>query len=61
MANDVNKNDPRAWLYLKDLKVKLAEYAKSDPRFNSLSDCGRHLLRLGFEADKADRKKALKI
>lgn len=60
MANYINKDDPRAFLYLKELKAKLSKYAKTDPRFNGMSQCGRHLIRLGFKADKKDRAKALK-
>lgn len=60
MGNDINKDDPRTFLYLRDLKRKLAEYATSDPRFDSLSACCKHLLKLGLKADQKDREKALK-
>ena len=60
MANDINKDNPKTFLYLQDLKRKLAEYAASDPRFSSLSACCKHLLNLGLKADKEEREKALK-
>ena len=60
MANYVNKNSPKTFLYLEDLKIKLAEYADSDPRFSSLSACCKHLLNVGLKADKEEREKALK-
>lgn len=61
MANDVNKDDPRVWMYLgRKFKLKLSNYANSDPRFSSMSACCRFLLDLGIKADKKDREKALK-
>lgn len=59
MAPKVNKEDPRTFLYLKNLKADFAEYAESDPRFDSLSACGEYLIGLGMEADKEDREKAV--
>lgn len=60
MAQKINTEDPRAWLYLYALKPVLANYYKTDPRFNDMSECGRHLIEKGMEADKEDREKALK-
>ena len=61
MAQKPNPDDPRVWLYLgKELKGIFIKYAKSDTRFDSMSDCGRHLILLGMSADKKDRKEALK-
>ena len=59
MANKINKDDPRTFLYLAGLKKIFVEYAQSDPRFDSLSACGKHLIELGMEADKEDRDKAI--
>ena len=60
MAKKANPDDPRAFLYLRELKKRLIDYAKTDPRFDNISECGRHLLRLGWSADKKAREKALK-
>lgn len=60
MANKVNKEDPRTFLYLSGLKVRLVDYAHSDPRFESVSACAKHLISVGMDADKEDREKALK-
>lgn len=59
MAPKVNKEDPRTFLYLKDIKKSFAEYAESDPRFDSLSACGEYLIGLGMKADQEDRQKAI--
>lgn len=59
MANATNDKDPRCFLYLKEVKPTLAEYSKSDPRFDNMSDCARHLIVKGIEADKKDREKAI--
>ena len=60
MANKVNREDPRTFLYLGVLKAELVDFAVSDARFESVSACARHLIKLGMDADKEDREKALK-
>ncbi|MGR3221199.1 MAG: hypothetical protein ACUZ8H_15500 [Candidatus Anammoxibacter sp.] len=60
MASEINLDDPRTFLYLKDgLKRTIAENAKNDPRFKDMSDYGRHIIKLGIEADKENRAKAI--
>lgn len=60
MANKVNKTDPRTFLYLGKIKETFVNYAQSDPRFDSVSACGKHLIQAGMDADKEDREKAIK-
>ena len=61
MSNKVNKDDPRTFMYLgKELKTELAEFATIDPRFESVSECARFLIKLGMETDIKNREKPLK-
>lgn len=60
MAQKVNDDDPRAWLYLYEVKALLSRFTKTDPRFDNMSEAAKHLIPLGIEADKEDREKALK-
>lgn len=56
---DKQKEDPRTYVSLHDLGETVDMYARTDPRFNDRSECVRHLIRLGLEADKEARKEAL--
>lgn len=49
----------RTFLSLGEMSETLEIYATSDPRFDSRSQCARHLLELGIKADKKARDKAL--
>ena len=60
MANKINKDDPRCFLYLGKLKAKLADFAISDARFESVSECARFLIQLGMKTDEENREKSAK-
>lgn len=53
------KKDYRTWLSLEETGDRLEKYTETDPRFSNRSAAARHLIELGFKADKKAREKAL--